>query len=77
MGGMKYLGQATITPQNLAHIQKTWPFNGEGYVQAFGKVGQAVCVEGEVYLLAGGRVRRDFDALKAELSGMGVLFEAS
>lgn len=77
LGGMKYLAQANITPENLAQIQKTWPFIGEGYVQAFGKDGQAVCVMGDADLYVGGRTRRDFDALVADFSGMGVRLDKS
>jgi uncharacterized protein (TIGR02996 family) len=72
LGGMRYLAQANITPQNLAEIEKTWPFIGEGSVQAFGKDGQAVCVEGDADLYAGGRTRKDFDAIVAALSRIGV-----
>jgi uncharacterized protein (TIGR02996 family) len=77
LGGMRYRGRANITPQNLAQIEKTWPFMGEGYVQAFGKDGQAVCVMGEAELYAGGRARKDFDAIVAALSRIGVRIEES
>ena len=77
LGGMRYLAQANITPQNLAEIEKTWPFMGEGYVQTFGKDGQAVCVMGDAELYAGGRTRKDFDAIVASLSQIGVRIEES
>jgi uncharacterized protein (TIGR02996 family) len=77
LGGMKYLAQADITPQNLAQIEQTWPFMGEGYVQAFGKDGRAVCVMGGAALYVGGRRRKDFDAIVAEFSGIGVSLEES
>jgi uncharacterized protein (TIGR02996 family) len=75
MGGMKHLGQADITPENLAQIEETWPFIGEGYVDAFGKDGQAVCVMGRAEVYVGGRGRKDFAAIVAAFSGMGVTIE--
>jgi uncharacterized protein (TIGR02996 family) len=77
LGGMKYLARADISPQDLAQIEETWPLIGEGFVKAFGKDGQAVCVEGDAYLNAGGRSRKDFDALVAALSQIGVRLEQS
>jgi uncharacterized protein (TIGR02996 family) len=76
LGGMKYRGQANIDAEDLAQIQTTWPFIGEGYVDAFGKDGQAVCVQGpELYV--GGRTRKDFNAIVAAFSQMGVSIEPS
>jgi uncharacterized protein (TIGR02996 family) len=80
LGGMKYLGTASITPQDLAKIEKTWPFISDGYVRAFGKNGQAVCVMGGgvgvgADLYAGGRRRKDFDEIVTEFSGIGINIE--
>jgi uncharacterized protein (TIGR02996 family) len=77
MGGMQYIAQANITPQNLAQIEKTLPFVGEGYVRAFGEYGQAVCVMGDADLYVGGRARKDFNAIVAALARIGVRLEKS
>jgi uncharacterized protein (TIGR02996 family) len=71
-GGMKYLGEADITPEQLAQVEQTWPYVADGHVQAFGKNGQAVCVgvNGDVHV--GGRTRKDFEALVAAFAGIGV-----
>jgi uncharacterized protein (TIGR02996 family) len=75
---MDYLGMADITPQELAIIEKTWPFIGQSNdVRAFGRTGQAACVlEGALQLHVGGRSRRDFDAIVAEFASIGVGIES-
>jgi uncharacterized protein (TIGR02996 family) len=75
LGGMKYRGKADITPGQRAKIERTWPYIGDGYMQAFGKNGQAVCVEVNGYLHVGGRGQKDFDAIVAAFSGIGVALE--
>jgi uncharacterized protein (TIGR02996 family) len=74
--GMKYRGSADIvTPEALAKLEETWPFIGEDLDgPVFGKDGQAAClVGGSLYV--GGRGRKDFDAIVAEFSGLGVAIE--
>jgi uncharacterized protein (TIGR02996 family) len=74
--GMKYRGNADIvTPEALAKLEETWPFVGEDLDgPAFGKDGQAACmVGGSLYV--GGRGRKDYDAIVAEFSGLGVIIE--
>jgi uncharacterized protein (TIGR02996 family) len=74
--GMKYRGSADlVTPEGLAKLEETWPFIGDDdAVRAFGKDGQAACLEGGS-LYVGGRKRKDFDAIVAEFSGLGVVIE--
>jgi hypothetical protein len=54
---------------------QTWPYVGDGYMEAFGKKGQAVCVGVNGDLRVGGRARKDFDALVAAFSRIGVALE--
>jgi uncharacterized protein (TIGR02996 family) len=71
--GMKYRGSADIVPpEGLARLEETWPFVGEDLDgPVFGKDGQAACVVGGS-LYVGGRRRKDYDAVVAELSQVGV-----
>ena len=74
--GMKYRGSADIvTPEALARLEETWPFVGEDLDgPAFGKDGQGACIVGGS-LYVGGRGKKDFDAIVAEFSGLGVEIE--
>ncbi len=76
--GMKYRGNADIvTPEGLAKLEETWPFVGEDLDgPAFGKNGQAACMVGRS-LYVGGRTRKNFDAIVAEFSPLGVEIEQS
>jgi uncharacterized protein (TIGR02996 family) len=75
LGGMKYLGRADITPEQRAQMERTWPYVADGYVSAFGKNGQAVCVGDNGDLHVGGRGRKEFNALATAFSDIGVAIE--
>src|SRR5262249_15363926 len=63
-GAMQYRGGAEdITSDQRAKIEDTWPYIAEGFMDAFGKNGQAVCIGGNGDLHVGGRRRKDFDAI--------------
>lgn len=75
-GGLEFAGIADITQEQAGRIRAAWRFIGKsGDLEAFGGEGRAACIIGgddSPQLYVGGRTEEDFEAIEAELEGIGV-----